>query len=131
MAYMWMFEGKCANDEQLLEWTRRTKEDFFHDAKWVSRAEAYCEDCPVRQLCLDHAMVMDLAAPVADQTFGVMGGKSRRARNALRKKAAKKDAAVLLKIEEFQRRSKALLLVPSNPNEVSGDDHTLPEALSS
>lgn len=48
------------------------------ESRWMVRqAKAVCEQCPVREECLEHALT-------TPETFGVWGGKSERERRAIR-----------------------------------------------
>lgn len=71
----WMDDGRC----------RGMNPDFFHpergDNVGLRRAKAVCADCPVKALCLDHAMA-------TKEKIGVWGGMSERERRALRESAA-------------------------------------------
>ena len=83
----WRLRSKCLNDDELQERIRVTKYDPFFDkpeatnAKW---AKKYCEDCPVRLLCLGEAM-QSLDLPKALHLEGNWGGLSYRSRTRLKR----------------------------------------------
>lgn len=85
----WMKNSKCANDTKLVQWQRKHHLDFF-DERGPNRdaAKAYCEDCPIRLLCLDHALQND-------DLYGIWGGTTRRERRTMKSKARKAALAFL------------------------------------
>src|SRR5690606_558387 len=60
-----------------------TERFYPESGKTGSAVKAICAECPVRQDCLEHALV-------TPEPFGICGGKSERERRAIR---AERDAA--------------------------------------
>lgn len=94
----WYYQGKCATDKALQDWMREYKKDYFHDKATEEMAKAYCMDCPFRAECLN------LAIRNLGYFQGVMGGMTRRERNAAVKKQERRKIEIAAKIAEFQAR---------------------------
>ena len=64
----WMTDARCA----------KSGADMFPDGAGVAAAKQVCEHCPVRERCLEYALVNGIE-------YGVFGGKSERERRKLRR----------------------------------------------
>jgi hypothetical protein len=73
----WKLNGKCAKDQNLFDFTVRTKKDFFFDREFIKNAKSYCEDCPVIKECLQEGLKPIHYGQIPP---GVWGGQSERDR---------------------------------------------------
>lgn len=95
----WFPDGKCANDQAVLDWTRNSRgtkgerRDFFHDKETAKMAKKYCQDCPFKEACLTFALQN------LDAFSGVMGGTTHRERKAFLKRQTKNLHESVAKIE--------------------------------
>lgn len=93
----WVDKAKCRNDPWIQDWIKDPEhkgQDFFHDKPYIEQAKKYCENCPVRLLCLAEAnSSLDTKSETGilynsyyPKYQGVMGGTSLRQRRAFRNK---------------------------------------------
>lgn len=82
----WQREGNCVGVED--------PNIFFPERGFSTKeAKAYCADCPVKQQCLDYALMNG-------EKFGIWGGHSERERRKIRKERTKEDPEWRKKLKE-------------------------------